>query len=191
MFKKEQTLGIRIWHWLNSATIFLLFLTVFLRKVFFGKESKSIILSKSQELGAFLTEPQAREIARAVRNNMWQWHPIIGFIAISLLVFRIILYFKNKKYSLNNSDKPLIYKIVKNIHKLFYILLGVMGLTGSILYWKESLHISEGLAHNIQEVHETLLWFFVLFVITHILGVIKGELSEDKGIVSDMINGGK
>jgi Ni,Fe-hydrogenase I cytochrome b subunit len=46
------------------------------------------------------------------------------------------------------------------------------------------------MSHNIQEVHEALLWFFVIFTVTHIVGVIKAELTTDKGLISDMFNGG-
>lgn len=191
MFKKEQSLGIRIWHWGNSAAIFLLFLTVFLRKVVFGKESQNIIMAKTQEMGILLTEPQSKDLIRAIRHDMWQWHPVIGFVAIGFLVFRVVIYFQNKSKTLDVSNKPLMYKIVKKSHALFYVLLGVMGITGGALYWEKTLQLSEGLTHKIEEFHEALMWFFILFVIVHILGVIKAELGEDKGLISDMINGGK
>lgn len=191
MFKKEQSAGIRIWHWLNSLCIFLLLVTVFLRKTFLGKGNINIILLKAQELGAVLSESQAKEIAKAIRNQMWQWHPIIGFFAIGFLVFRFFIYLQNKSNDKSNEEKPLIYKIVKKTHALFYLVLGIMGLTGSVLYWDESIGLSKSLSHNIQEVHEALQWFFVLFIISHVLGVIKAEFTEDKGLISDMINGGK
>ena len=191
MFKKEQTLGIRIWHWLNSLAIFLLLATVFLRKTFLSKNNTELILAKAQELGAGVTEPQAKAMAIAIRNQMWQWHPIIGFAAIGLLIYRVVICFQNRASKIDTTSKPQIYKIVKSTHALFYFFLAVMGITGSALYWEKGLGLSEGFAQNIQEVHEALLWFFVLFVVSHIFGVVKAEFTEDKGLISDMINGGK
>ena len=191
MFRKEQSLALRIWHWSNVLTISLLFVTVILRKTFLGKNNINIIMAKTQELGVLMTEPVAREIAKAIRNEMWQWHPIIGFVAIGLLVARFFIYLQNRSSVTNTSAKPLYYKIVKKTHALFYFFLLIMGLSGSAMYWDEALHLSKNTTHNIQNVHETLLWFFVIFIIGHIAGVIKAELGEDKGLVSDMINGGK
>jgi cytochrome b561 len=191
MFKKEQSVSIRIWHWLNSICLFLLLATVVLRKTFLGRGNINIILNKAQEVGAVLTEPQSKEIARAIRNQMWQWHPIIGFVAIGLLVFRFLIFLQNKSIENKNEIKPLIFKIIKKTHHVFYIALAVMGLTGSALYWEEALGLSKNISNNIQEVHEALQWFFVLFILSHIIGVIKAEFTEDKGLISDMINGGK
>ena len=191
MFKKEQSLGMRLWHWGNAAVIFMLLMTVILRKTFFGRENKNIIMMKAQELGVGLSDLQASSIARAIRNQMWQWHPIIGFVAIGLLVFRALIYFKNRKVKVDIKAKPLQYKIVKKAHALFYFFLTVMGITGSAMYWDETFGLSKDQTHTIQNIHEALQWFFVAFIICHIVGVIKAEFSEDKGIISDMINGGK
>jgi cytochrome b561 len=191
MFRKQQSLGLRIWHWLNSAAIFLLLATVILRKTFMSvRGNKTLILEKAQSMGAVLTDPQANDIAKMLRNQMWQWHPIIGFVAIGLLVFRLVVYFKNRSQAVDTKNNPLIYKMVKTTHILFYVVLAIMGITGAAMYWDKILGISESLGHSLQEVHEALLWFFVVFIITHIVGVVKAEFSEDKGLISDMINGG-
>ena len=191
MFKKEQSISIRLWHWANAATIFLLFATVILRKTFLGKENVNIIIIKGQELGITLSKTEANDIARAIRNQMWQWHPVIGFVAIGLLAFRFFTYFQNRSKSVDLSVKALHYKVVKKIHVLFYFFLTIMGITGSAMYWDEGLHLNIETVNNIQYIHEALQWFFVGFIVFHIAGVIKAEFGEDKGIISDMINGGK
>ena len=33
-------------------------------------------------------------------------------------------------------------------------------------------------------------WFFVIFLVGHIVGVIKAELTTDKGLISEMFSGG-
>ncbi len=190
MFRKKQSAGIRVWHWLNALVIFLLFGTVYLRNTFFSvKKNQVLLMEKANTLGVMLSENQARDLAREVRNQMWQWHPIIGFVAIGLLVFRIVLCFVDKNEVKQTASTY--YKLVKKSYLLFYILLGVMGVTGVLMYWDETFHLSEGFNHQIKEIHENLLWFFVAFVVIHILGVIRAEMGEDKGLISDMVNGGE
>jgi cytochrome b561 len=192
MFKKTHSIGIRIWHWSNSAVITLLLATVVLRKTFLSvKENKTIIINKAQELGTVLSDSQAANIAKLIRNQMWQWHPIIGFVAIGLLLFRFIIFLKDRTKNTEVGNRSFKYKMVQNIHRLYYVILLVMGFTGSLLYWEEGLKLSEGQSRTLQNIHETLLWFFIVFILTHIIGVIKAEQGEDKGIISDMINGGQ
>jgi Ni/Fe-hydrogenase 1 B-type cytochrome subunit len=193
MFKRKQPLSLRLWHWANAITISALFCTVILRETFLnGKDNKKFLLEKAAEVGAVLSEEQARHLARALMNQMWQWHPIIGFVAIALLLFRGLIYFQHRKSPRTNEDKPLQYKIVKVSHKLFYVFLGYMGISGVMMYWEENLHIPENFVHLLKESHEALLWFFVVFTILHIVGVVKAEQTpEDRGIISDMINGGE
>lgn len=192
MFRKKQSLGLRVWHWANSGAIFLLLITVILRKTFLSVRGNTpLIVAKAQEVGAVLTDSQATDIAKALRSPMWQWHPIIGLVAIALLIFRFIIYLQNRASAPDVSKKPLQYKIVKKSHSLFYVILGVMGVSGVLLYWSEAFGLSTDFNHTVKEVHEFLMWFFVVFVIAHIVGVVKSELGEDRGLVSDMINGGK
>jgi cytochrome b561 len=192
MFRKKQSIGMRIWHWMNAAIIFLLLLTVFLRNTFLNvRANKILILEKAHSFGLVLTDSQSADLAKVIRNQVWQWHPIIGFVAIGLLFFRFFIFLKNKSSeNISIESKPMMYKIIKKTHTLFYFVLGIMGVTGSLLYWEEALSLTKGMSHNIQEVHEALLWFFVIFTITHIVGVIKAELTSDKGLISDMFNGG-
>ncbi len=150
MFRKKQSLALRVWHWTNSGVIFLLLLTVVLRKTFLSVQmNKSLILNQGVDLGFVLSDSQAISLAKAIRNQMWHWHPIIGFVAIGLLLFRFLLFFNSRNNVIESSDKPLIYKIIKKVHSLFYLLLLVMGITGGIMYWEDSLKLSNGLSHNI------------------------------------------
>jgi Ni/Fe-hydrogenase 1 B-type cytochrome subunit len=192
MFKKKQSLGLRVWHWSNALLISLLFLTVFLRKTFLSvKANTNAIMMKAQEVGGTLTESQANDIARMLRKAMWQWHPIIGLAVVALLLYRAYLYFTDKKNAkISMEGKPLLYKVVKRNYILFYTLLTVMGITGMLLYWDDSLAIDKSTHNFIKEVHEFLMWYFPAFVIAHIAGVVYADRGEDRGLISDMINGG-
>ncbi|MGZ3787350.1 MAG: cytochrome b/b6 domain-containing protein [Bacteriovorax sp.] len=193
MFRKKQSLGLRVWHWANSLIIILLLFTVLLRKTFFSvKANQALLLSKAQSLGLVLTEDQSVNFAKVIRNQMWQWHPILGFVVVGLLAFRTIIFFMDKKkFTEKMATKSFYFRLVKKSYVLFYLLLFVMGATGIFLYWDEFFRLSEPVEHTMKEVHETLMWFFVPFIAAHIVGVIRAEQGEDRGLVSDMINGGK
>lgn len=198
MFRKKQPLSLRVWHWLTSGVVLLLLITVVLRNTFLNVGSnKVLIISKAQSLGVTLSDLQAADIAKVIRNQFWQWHPIIGFVAIGLLAFRILIFFMNKKENSKENNKENLknksahYLWVKRFHLLFYVVLAIMGITGVLMYWDEFFHISEKVVDQIQEFHETLMWFIIVFIVAHIVGVVRAEYGDDKGIVSDMINGGK
>lgn len=194
MFRKKQSLSLRLWHWANSLVVTLLLITVALRNTLLDvKSNKGLIISKAQELGVALNDLQATGIAREIRNQLWQWHPIIGFVAIALLVFRVVVFFldKNENKKENLKNKPAYYRWVKRSYLLFYVVLAIMGITGALMYWEDFFHISEKIVDQIQEFHETLMWFIIVFIAAHIAGVVRAEHGADKGIISDMINGGK
>ena len=157
MFRKEQSLGLRIWHWGNVFIFALLFLTVILRKTFLSiKANQALILTKAQEMEVLLSPEQAINLARAIRNQMWQWHPWIGFAAIIFLLIRLVIFLLNKSKSTSTETKPLYYKLVKKSHILFYILFTVMGMTGVLLCWDYFFGLTERMAHLLKEIHESL-----------------------------------
>jgi Ni/Fe-hydrogenase 1 B-type cytochrome subunit len=193
MFRKKQSLSLRIWHWLNALVVTFLLLSVLLRDTIFDvNKNKFLILEHAKSTGQNLTSEQASGFAKVILNHFWEWHPIIGFVAIALLGFRTIIFFINRKNAVKliGEKKPLHYKIVQWSYKLFYLLLALMGLTGVLMYRDDFFHLSNDRVHTIQDVHETIMWFIIAFIVAHITGVVKAEYGEDKGIVSDMINGG-
>lgn len=192
MFRKKQSLGFRIWHWANALLLMLSLFTVLARKTFLSiKGNTVLIMEKAQATGAVLTESQAKDIARMLRNPVWQWHTIIGFGIIGLLVFRLYLHLKDrKKAKVSLENKSLHYKLVKKNYVLFYLLLTVAGITGLLLYWDDYYTVSKNVHEFIKETHEIIMWYFVIFIVGHILGVIYTDRGEDKGFISDMINGG-
>src|SRR5690606_5462451 len=81
--------------------------------------------------------------------------------------------------------------IVKLGHVVFYLLLLLMAVSGSVMYFAEPLGIAKQTVASIKGNHELLMWFFAFFVPAHILGVVVAELRGDRGLVSDMLHGGE
>ncbi|WP_413294464.1 cytochrome b/b6 domain-containing protein [Bdellovibrio sp. HCB185ZH] len=207
-FKKYQPASLRWWHWLNALAILALLGTVLLRKTFLSWRTNAAFIKTKVEEGAGSVTPEVAEsIAKALRDVMWQWHYWIGFALGALLVGRILIgLFVVKKCPATHAVQSAAglsqvpketrigavhYTLVKSSYALFYLITLYMVLSGILLYFKKDLGLAKDLTSFLKEVHEWLMWFFVVFVVGHIAGVFIAENRGDKGITSDMINGGE
>ena len=205
-FKKFKPTGLRVWHWLNAVVLLGSLATVALRDTFLAvRPNTHLIMQKITEAGGSITEPVAREVAQGLRNQMWTWHFYFGFCLAGLLVLRLLVrVFAEKGPFLSeflkawrmseaptvSKKKALHYNLVKTGYAAFYLVLIYQVVSGLTMYYGEQLGLSDAVFDAIHEVHELFLWFFVGFIVIHVLGVIFQELLGERGIVSDMIHGG-
>ncbi|MDG0817607.1 cytochrome b/b6 domain-containing protein [Bdellovibrio svalbardensis] len=207
-FKKFQPVSLRVWHWFNALVILGLLATVFLRKTFLSwRANAALIENRIQEAGGTIEVDVAKKIAQTMRDQMWDWHYILGYAMGAFLLIRVLIgIFVKKECPATHAAKSALslaqvppetkikaihYTLVKSGYALFYLVSLFMVLSGLAMHFEEALHVSEGLEDVLKETHELLMWFFVVFVVGHILGVVIAELRGDQGLVSDMINGGK
>jgi len=74
---------------------------------------------------------------------------------------------------------------------LFYVFLFITAITGLDLAFEDDFKYLRKF-HFLKEVHAFNMYLILLFIIVHIGGVFLAERGKtDKGIVSDMINGGE
>ena len=190
----KWSLNFRLWHWIHALVILGLAGTVLLRKTFLSWRTNSEILT--QELARIdltVTEAQAKVLAKAVRAPMWEWHILLGYALTALVVWRIILFFtqSGKQNYQAFGTKTLHKKLVALTYMGIYSLVFFMTISGLSIHFHETLGISKDLAKNIKEVHEFVFFYGVLVLVPlHLAGVIVAEVSNEKGIVSNMINGG-
>lgn len=182
----------RIWHWFNAIVVLGLLATVLLRKTFLSWRTNSeILMSKLSEIGVEITAEQAKMLAKAVRAGMWEWHIILGYALAFSILFRIYLYFKDNsvKESFNslNTHK----KGVKSLYYLLYGTLLFMSISGFAIHFYVNLGFTKDFAHDIKEIHELVFNIVMVFVPIHIAGVIIADNTEEKGLISTMINGKK
>src|SRR5580658_6876984 len=91
-FNEPHSLAIRIWHW-----TFFLVLTASLSTVLFGstlfktKSNIATVQTLLQEKGASVSKDQARAVAHAYSDKLWDLHTLIGYVLASLLLVRIII----------------------------------------------------------------------------------------------------
>lgn len=206
-FRKYQPATLRLWHWLNALAILGLLTTVLLRKTFLSwRTNAALIENKLQQVGTTVTPEIAKEIAVSIRDPMWDWHIYLGFALTALILFRILIgLFIVKKCPATQSlkstlkilkvDKSERFKAahfagVKISYAMFYLATVFMVTSGLTMNFKNELGLSKDQIAPIKEIHELMMWFFVGFIVLHIIGVIIAELRDEPGVVSDMINGG-
>lgn len=206
-FRKHQALSLRVWHWASATVIAGLLATVALRKTFLSWRSNSALIEEKLKAAGLAVPPElAKDIAVSIRNPMWQWHIYLGYALAGLLLARILIALLAEKRSpfaeaikaalgLRTVPAPekghaLHYTLVKLGYAAFYLATLLMVATGLALAFKGALGLPEGLLETAKEVHETAMWFFVVFGAGHILGVLVAENRQDPGLVSDMIHGG-
>ncbi len=81
--------------------------------------------------------------------------------------------------------------MVKLGYIFIYAVLLFMAVSGLVMHFYDSLGLTEDTAHDIKEIHELVYNAVLVFVPLHIIGVFVAETQEEKGILSDMVNGGE
>ena len=185
----------RLWHWLNAVIVLGLLGTVLLRKTFLSyKTNGAVIQEELAKLGNDITLDAAKAIAKTLREPMWDWHYIMGFALAALLLWRILLHVRERSMLFFSRVKraPTLHK--KGIYALYggvYAVVSFMVLSGLIIYFSNALGLSDATAHTIKEVHEIGMYFFLLFVPAHIIGIIIAENSGQRGLISGMVGEGE
>lgn len=202
---KKFSLAIRIWHWLNAIAITGLLLTVLINSTLINRKT-AVSLYHQYEKKIFTDDAQIKAVAHAISEQVWAVHIYFGYGLVALFLFRLLLEFyqaKHQKFGSNLSESYQRLKTskskfsftldkfwVKLIYLLFYVLTLIMVVTGLLIVFKKELHIPKNISHDIKEIHGFCMYLILSFIALHLFGVIKAEATDQKGIVSEMINGG-
>lgn len=190
--KMKYTLKFRLWHWLNALVVLIMLGTVFLRETFLNKkENAQLLMTKLSDMGNDITIEDATILAKALRENMWQWHIIFGYALAFLVVYRIILIFIDNSQRESFGSLTLHKKAVRVLYCLFYGAIVFMSVSGLAIHFHEVLSITKELVENIKEMHESIYVAILVFVPLHIAGVVIADATEENGLISTMINGKK
>lgn len=195
--RRNHSLGLRVWHWLDGGVVVGLIATFFLRDSLVG-HSRFLVASLNAN-GIAISDAAAKPIIKEMVNQLWTWHIYLGYALTALFVLRCVLFFTDKRNPVHECWKSFCelrgHFDFRNIHStavksgylVFYFLQLFMILSGLTLTFSDSLGLQREFRHTINEAHETVMWFFLAFVIAHIMGVVIAENRENPGIVSAMI----
>ena len=187
---KKWSLNFRLWHWIHATVILGLLGTVFLRKTFLSWRANSEILAqKLLEFNIEVTADQAKALAKAVRSPMWEWHIILGYMLVALLLWRIALFFtkSGKENYVAFKDKDLHKKLVSLGYIFIYLVLAFMAVSGVVLEFYKDLGILKSTAHDIKDAHEFMYQAILIFVPLHLIGLFIAQRREDENVIKDML----
>ncbi|MBE7685632.1 cytochrome b/b6 domain-containing protein [Tenacibaculum piscium] len=179
----------RIIHWTIAVSFMLLLITIFLRLTWMNKYNMAAII-KDYLSGTdqFLSEEQLINLAKKIRQPMWNWHIYIGYVLVGLFSIRLILPTFGHMKIQNPLDKTLSTKIKfqKWIYIIFYLCLIVSLVTGLII----ELGPKE-FKKSMEEIHVLSIYYLIAFIIIHLAGVLIAEFTDQKGIISSIVSGSK
>jgi len=203
LFKERHSLAIRIWHWATFLVITASLVTVlFGSTVFTMKGNISMVQEQVQRKGGVVSPEQARAVAHEYSDKMWMLHKYIGFCLCFLLLCRIVIeavHSKDEKLAAkmrkalllpNGSSDRSHYLLVKRGYLFFYCIFLLMGLTGLGLAF-EDVPFLRSIHKPLIQVHSFVQYLMYFYILSHLVGVIRADVTDNKGIVSGMINGGK
>ena len=197
----------RFWHWFNFLIIMGSLSTVLINATLFDHNQGAFVKNELMKAGAVVSDKQATTVIHSLENKVWDFHIYFGYVLVALFIFRIIAEFflpsssrlipKLRKaycaYFIWKKDRDVAKHelVVKGLYIFFYLLLLIMATTGILLAFGENLGISPSISHSIKEFHGFCMYLVLAFITVHLAGVLLAEHKDGKGIVSDMINGGK
>ena len=201
IFNESKPASIRLWHWLA-----LLFFIASITTVIFGstlfKTKNNIMLVKEQvqQNGGSVTEKQAWSVAHEYSDKLWMLHKYIGYGLSFLLLYRMIaeISISKEKRLGTRIRKALTYPVETKDRKhnllvqygylIFYGLFILMSLTGLILAFEEVQWL-EPLHKPAESIHSIVQYGLYAYMLIHIIGVVRADLTNYAGIISRMING--
>ncbi len=206
LFNEKHPLTIRIWHWIFFIAISsTLIIVLFASTVFKTRANIPMIQEQIQLTGGVITPVQARAVAHEYNDKLWNIHKIIGYVICFLLLSRIAIELglskeerlRNKikralKYPYNNGvqkNDRRHYLFVKYAYFVFYCIIIVMAATGLGLAF-EDVPIFKMYHQLIKSIHSFTQYLIYFYILTHLIGVIRADLTNNKGLVSRMINDG-
>ncbi|WP_139924530.1 cytochrome b/b6 domain-containing protein [Hymenobacter sp. DG01] len=199
---KRNSLGLRIWHWTNSALVSAQLLTILFLSVIVKTKTLAPEFSKAlAEKGVQMSPTDLRGLSRIVSHRIWDWHIWLGLALAVVLAYRVLVSFRQRggqrtaaklarlKARTAQGDPTVGLGVwVRYSYRAFYLVLAVMVVTGLILVFEDYFRSIE---HTAKEIHNASMYLVIAFVVAHILGVFRAEVTHEPGITSDMIHGGR
>jgi Ni/Fe-hydrogenase 1 B-type cytochrome subunit len=206
---KKYSASLRLWHWANLVVISGSLITVLINSTITDSQPISeLVKTELQKSGVTITDQQAGSVAHGLGDSVWSVHIYFGYILAGLLIFRLLLElfqladqkfirkFKSAyhQFKITKKDRETAKHelTVKAIYGVFYLLLVVTAVTGLFLAFEDAMAPFKAIRHSVKSLHGFCMYLIIVFIVVHVAGVFLAERKDTgKGIVSDMINGGK
>jgi cytochrome b len=199
----------RAWHWINALLVSAQLVTIlFIRIIVQHKTAVPEYQAVMAREGISLSEKQARSLTRILNERIWEWHIYIGLVLAGVWALWVVLQLLEpsplrfsarllavaRRYRLappaakGQAGRDLFTKVT---YALFYLFLTVIVITGLGLTWADDYAWLKPWKHDMEEIHNVMMYAILAFFAVHLVGVIWSELTSDRGLVSRMISGRK
>lgn len=186
--KEQQKFTVihRVLHWLLALTMPIMFITGFLRMYWMNKNGMVSII-ESKTTASPLSKDVMTDIAKTIREPMWEWHEIFANVVIITIIARILyMIFKGIRFpNPLNKSLPLKEKLQGFVYIYFYVFIFISAFTGVCI----EKGFFTNYADQIEMVHKWGLYWFPIFIVLHLAGIAIAENTNKKGITSNMIGG--
>ena len=147
---------------------------------------KPIVAVIEQDAPGIMTKEQTMAIANDILNPMWQWHEYAAYIIVFFFLMRIAyMLLKGTRFPNPFIGKQSIKERLQGMtYILFYLFVAIAAITGFYLTWGGG-----DLKEPMETVHKLAIYWFPIFILVHIAGIVIAELTGKKGITSKMIGG--
>lgn len=201
----------RLWHWATALVVVALIATFIARETVLDRVANAeAIRAALASKGMALPEDLATLAAKAIRRRLWQWHPIVGFALVALLLARGVSFARGERRTWRESalgssalrralgtpegraslgHRRLHRAGVYCVYLGFYALAATTAVLGLLLYFEDGLGLASGTVGALEEVHEAIGWALLGFVVLHVGGVTLAELTSEPGVASEMLSG--
>jgi Ni/Fe-hydrogenase 1 B-type cytochrome subunit len=206
-FNEPHARAIRIWHWTFFIVMTAQLITVlFASTLFRTRNNTGMVQQELQHQGMTISQDQARGVAHAFNDRLWDWHTYVGYAICGLLIARVLIELTLSKEERlatkirkaitikrsfpGDNGSQIHYLRVKWSYVIFYCLILIMALTGLCLAF-EDLSLFRGIRRPARQIHSFTQYLIYGFIVLHLGGVIIADLGKHNGIVSGMIHGKK
>jgi cytochrome b561 len=147
-----------------------------------------VIQSFLTKEGISLSDDQTIVLAKNIRRPMWNWHIYIGYVLTGLFSIRFLLPFFGEMKFQNPlaKDQSNVLKIKKWTYIVFYVCITITLTTGLVIEFAP-----KEFSKPFENIHVLSLYYLIPFVVIHLVGVLKAEFTDEKGIISKIIRGTK
>ena len=184
--KQKFTVIHRVLHWTIALVMPVMFITGFLRMFWMNKNGMVEVI-ESKTAASPLQKEVMVDIASTIRHPMWEWHEFFANVMIAAFIARILyMIFKGIRFpNPFNSSITLKERLQGFVYIYFYVFVFISAFTGVCIEkgFFDSYH------EEIEMVHKWGLYWFPIFIVLHLLGIVIAEYSTKKGITSKMIGG--
>lgn len=174
----------RILHWIMAIAMPVLFITGFLRIFWINEDRMAAALTAKTQL---ISQEDITIFTEGILAPIWQWHIVFAHVMIFAFLVRI-LYMISRGIRFPNpfADRTSVKERLQGMTYIYFYAFVLVSVVSGIIIKKDFLPEN---IEQVKSIHKLSLFWFPIFIVLHLAGIIWAEFSDQNGITSKMIAG--